>query len=60
MRNILILAGLAGLAAAVAIYFTGENMDSTDDDYYESDYVTDADIEEYDRRENTGMADPVL
>ena len=57
MRNLLIFAGIAGLAAAIAIYFTGENYQTNDTD---SDYVTDADIEEYDRRENTGMADPVL
>ena len=57
MRNILIFAGLAGLAAAIAIYFTGESY--TDDDT-DSDYITDVDIEEYDRRENTGAPDPVL
>lgn len=56
----MILAGLAGIAAAIAIYFTSESDSADDLDYYESDYVSDVDIEEWDRRENTGYPDPVL
>lgn len=56
MKNILIFAGIAGLAAAIAIYFVTEN-DKNDDRYLDDDeYVTDEDIEAYDRRENTGPA----
>lgn len=55
MKNFLIFAGVAGLAAAIAIYFVTEN-----DKYsYEEDddaYVTDEDIAAYDMRENTGPA----
>jgi hypothetical protein len=32
MKNVLIFAGLAGLAAAVAIYFTTENLKDTASD----------------------------
>jgi hypothetical protein len=53
MKNVLIFAGLAALAAAVAIYFFGET-DGGMDDYYESDYISDVDIENYDLYENTG------
>lgn len=56
MKNILIFAGIAGLAAAIAIYFVTER----DKDVYEEDddagYITDADIAAYDLRENTGPA----
>ena len=55
MKNILIFAGIAGLAAAIAIYFVTER----DKDVYEDDdagYITDADIAAYDQRENTGPA----
>jgi hypothetical protein len=57
MKNILIFAGIAGLAAAIAIYFVTEN-DKNDNDRYldEDEYVTDEDIEAYDQRENTGPA----
>ncbi len=60
MKNILIFAGLAGLAAAVAIYFVteeGKKDDSLDD--YESGYVTDADLEAFDMQENTGKPQAV-
>ncbi|MEJ7682866.1 MAG: hypothetical protein WKG06_34420 [Segetibacter sp.] len=54
MKNILIFAGIAGLAAAIAIYFVSENVkDSYEDD---DSYVTDEDIAAYDLRENTGPA----
>lgn len=55
MKNFLIFAGIAGLAAAIAIYFVTEN----DKNSYEEDddgYVTDEDIAAYDMRENTGPA----
>lgn len=54
MKNVLIFAGIAGLAAAIAIYFVTE---SDKNDYDEDeDYITDADIAAYDMRENTGPA----
>jgi len=58
MKNILIFAGIAGLAAAVAIYFVTESDKNTfiDD---EEGFITDADIATYDLRENTGPATPV-
>jgi hypothetical protein len=59
MKNVLIFAGLAGLAAAIAIYFVGEANSNAIDDYYESEYVTDADLENYDLMENTGRAQTV-
>lgn len=55
MKNILIFAGIAGLAAAIAIYFASES----DKNAYEDDdegYITDADIAAYNLRENTGPA----
>ena len=54
MKNILIFAGIAGLAAAIAIYFVTEN----DKDLYGDDegYITDEDIASYDMKENTGPA----
>jgi hypothetical protein len=62
MKNILIFAGIAGIAAAIAIYFTSESnyIDETDDiDDTATGYVTDADIEAFDMRENTGDPYPV-
>ncbi len=56
MKNILIFAGIAGLAAAIAIYFVTENDKNS---YEEEGYVTDADIAAYDLRENTGPASSV-
>ena len=55
MKNFLIFAGIAGLAAAIAIYFVTENDKNS---YEEEDdaYVTDEDIAAYDMRENTGPA----
>lgn len=52
MKNILIFAGIAGLAAAIAIYFVTES----DRDIDEDEYITDEDIETYDMRENSGPA----
>lgn len=52
MKNILIFAGIAGLAAAIAIYFVGENDKNFDEDRY----VSDEDVEAYDQMENTGPA----
>jgi len=57
MKNILIFAGIAGIAAAVAIYFTTESFKKIDED--DSDYVSDADIFNYDLRENTGRPQTV-
>ena len=59
MKNLLILAGIAGIAAAIAIYFTSESFDTYDTDDTESGYVTDADIFEYDMKENSGDPVPV-
>lgn len=56
MKNILIFAGIAGLAAAVAIYFVTQNDKDIDDGYDDQYYVTDEDIAAYDMRENTGPA----
>ncbi len=54
MKNILIFAGIAGIAAAIAIYFTSESTKKSG----KSGYITDADLEEYDITENTGQATP--
>lgn len=56
MKNILIFAGIAGLAAAIAIYFVTENDKDIDDEYDDQYYVSDEDIAAYDMRENTGPA----
>lgn len=50
MKNILIFAGLAALASAIAIYFVTESNNDSDD----GDYVSNNDIEAYDYIENTG------
>ena len=55
MKNILIFAGIAGLAAAIAIYFVSENDKNEYDDDNDG-YITDADRAAYDLRENTGPA----
>jgi hypothetical protein len=55
MKNLLIFAGIAGIAAAIAIYFTTESVKSSSD----SRFVTDADILEYDINENTSAPQPV-
>ena len=52
MKNILIFAGIAGIAAAIAIYFVGESYQESD----QGEYVSDAEMEAYDVRENTGNA----
>jgi outer membrane protein assembly factor BamE (lipoprotein component of BamABCDE complex) len=50
MKSILIFAGVAGLAAAIAIYFVTEgNKDSKG-----GNYITDAAVDEYDRISNAG------
>ncbi|WP_207492093.1 hypothetical protein [Aridibaculum aurantiacum] len=52
MRNILIFAGIAGLAAAVAIYFV------TEADKNEADYIEDAAVDAYDTmNENIGRVE---
>ena len=62
MKNILIFAGIAGIAAAIAIYFVTENDENfdfiTDSDksLEDGEYVSDEDIEAYDQKENTGPA----
>ncbi len=55
MKNILIFAGIAGIAAAIAIYFVTEKDTNTFEDDDEG-YITDTDIADYDMRENTGPA----
>lgn len=57
MKSILIFASLAGIAAAIAVYFTSQGF-NTDDTA--ADYVTDADVEAFDIRENSGDPYPVL
>ncbi len=55
MKNILIFAGIAGLASAIAIYFVTQNDKNS---YYDDSdgYVSDEDIAAYDMKENTGPA----
>ena len=50
MKNILIFAGLAAIASAIAIYFVTESNKDSDDE----EYVSNNDIEAYDYIENTG------
>lgn len=67
MKNILIFAGVAGLASAVAIYLISGSLKSTGGTSRRksnfvpegSGYVTDSDIEAYNVSENTGAAQPV-
>ena len=56
MKNFLIFAGIAGLAAAIAIYFVTENDKNSYEQEDDDAYVTDEDIAAYDMRENTGPA----
>lgn len=56
MKNLLIFAGIAGIAAAIAIYFVTQNDKNTFEDDDNDGFVTDADIAAYDMRENTGPA----
>lgn len=50
MKNILIFAGIAGIASAIAIYFiTESNKDENNETY-----VSNNDVEAYDYIENTG------
>jgi hypothetical protein len=63
MKKLLIIAGISGIAAAIAIYLASENDKNDDTNYItdaDSKYVSDADIEAYDMRENTGPAEPVF
>ena len=50
MKNILIFAGIAGIASAIAIYFVGESTKKSTGPRY----VSNNDIEAYDYIENTG------
>jgi hypothetical protein len=43
MKNILIFAGVAGLAAAIAIYFTTESSKDT------GEYISDSAVDSYDQ-----------
>ena len=56
MKNFLFFAGIAGLAAAIAIYFVTENDKNSYEEEDDDAYVTDEDIAAYDMRENTGPA----
>ena len=56
MKNFLIFAGIAGLAAVIAIYFVTENDKNSYEEEDDNGYVTDEDIAAYDMRENTGPA----
>lgn len=55
MRNILIFASVASLAAAVAIYFVSESYKTVN----EEDFITDVDVDNYDKNENTGLAESI-
>lgn len=61
MKNILIF---AGIAAAIALYLTRKSKYTASILYNSDDkssrYVTDAEIEAYDIKENTGEPQPVL
>lgn len=50
MKNILIFAGLAAIASAIAIYFVTESNNDSDSE----EYVSNNDVEAYDYIENTG------
>lgn len=50
MKNILIVAGIAALASAIAIYFVAESNKESN----EGSYVSNNDVEAYDYIENTG------
>lgn len=50
MKNILIFAGIAGIASAIAIYFVTENNKNST----ESRYISNNDIEAFDYIENMG------
>ena len=50
MKNILIFAGIAGLASAIAIYFVTESNKNSGRERY----VSNNDVEAYDYIENTG------
>jgi hypothetical protein len=55
MKNILLFAGIAGLAAAIAIYFSTEANSGSGT----ARYITDAEMEAYDINENTSDPQPV-
>jgi hypothetical protein len=59
MKKLLIVAGISGLAAAIAIYFASEN-DKYEDFNDKDNYVSDSDIEAYEIGENTGPAERVF
>jgi len=50
MKNILLFALVAGVVGAVAIYFTTSKNAA----YLDDEYITDADLEDFDMRENNG------
>ncbi len=54
-RDTLIFISLGALAAAVTVYFFIQK----DKTPYQEGYVSDADVEAFDLRENTGPAIPV-
>ena len=50
MKNILIFAGLAAIASAIAIYFVTEGDNNSNPE----DYISNNEVEAYDYIENTG------
>ncbi len=44
MKNILIFAAIAGIAAAIAIYFVSEQSNPE----YDSDYIADPEVDDFD------------
>ena len=50
MKNILAFAAFAGLSAAVAIYFMSQNTRT----WHEGDYISNDDVDTYDKTQNTG------
>ncbi len=55
MRNTLIFASIASIAAAITVYFMIEKNKEKDEAWY----VSDADLEAYNSSENTGPAQPI-
>ncbi len=52
MKNVLIFACLAGIAAAISIYFVTHSQVGVDED--QDAFLTDVDYDTYDLAENTG------
>ena len=59
MKKILMFAALSGIAAAISIYFVTESQKASYDDDGDYGYITDADVEAFDMRENTGRPETV-